>query len=341
MRLYKLGEHRLLQGDSTKREALELLMNGSKADMVFTDPPYGMRKKIKGDNMNDDELLEFNKKWIPLSFDFLKGNGSWYCWGKELGIMDIYTNILKPKIRNREITYKNMIIWDKGSGKGQNSDLMTQYVVADEKCLFLVKGYHPKKDNAEDFYKGYEPLLEYLQGEAKKCGLTAKKVKEICGVGMYSHWFSKSQWQLIPQHYYETLQHHFPNFDRNWDGMKKEYKEIQKEYNKIRAKRIPYFNNTHANMNNVWKLNRVTHGSKERVPHPTQKPIAVCERAILSSSREGEIVLDMFGGSGSTLIACERTGRCCYMVEYDEKWINLIISRWEKETGRQAEVVKL
>ena len=123
--------------------------------------------------------------------------------------------------------------------------------------------------------------------------------------------------------------------------MKKEYKEIQKEYNKIRAKRIPYFNNTHANMNNVWKLNRVTHGSKERVPHPTQKPIAVCERAILSSSREGEIVLDMFGGSGSTLIACERTGRCCYMVEYDEKWINLIISRWEKETARQVEIVKL
>ena len=79
MRLYKLGKHRLLQGDSTKREALEALMNGREADMVFTDPPYGMRKKSKGDNVNDDELLEFNKKWIPLSFDFLKGNGSWCC----------------------------------------------------------------------------------------------------------------------------------------------------------------------------------------------------------------------------------------------------------------------
>lgn len=90
--IYQLGNHRLMCGDSTKLEDVEKLMNGNKADMVFTDPPYGMKKENNGvanDNLNYDDLLEFNKKWIPLTFQFTKDNGSWYCWGIDEPLMDI------------------------------------------------------------------------------------------------------------------------------------------------------------------------------------------------------------------------------------------------------------
>ena len=94
--IYQLGRHRLMCGDSTSIDNVKKLMNGSKADLVFTDPPYGMKKENEGvlnDNLNYDDLLEFNKKWISLSFDNLKDNGSWYCWGTDEPLMDIYSNI--------------------------------------------------------------------------------------------------------------------------------------------------------------------------------------------------------------------------------------------------------
>jgi DNA modification methylase len=70
--------------------------------------------------------------------------------------------------------------------------------------------------------------------------------------------------------------------------------------------------------------------------HATPKPIALCARAIKSSSRENEIVLDVFGGSGSTLIACEQLNRICYMMELDPKYCDVIIKRWENLTGEKA-----
>lgn len=70
--------------------------------------------------------------------------------------------------------------------------------------------------------------------------------------------------------------------------------------------------------------------------HATPKPIALCSRAIKSSSRESEKVLDLFGGSGSTLIACEKLGRQCYMMELEPMWCQVIINRWEALTGKTA-----
>jgi DNA modification methylase len=70
--------------------------------------------------------------------------------------------------------------------------------------------------------------------------------------------------------------------------------------------------------------------------HATPKPLALCGRAIKSSSREGEIVLDLFGGSGSTLIACEQLNRRACLMELEPKWCDVIIARWEKLTGKKA-----
>lgn len=70
--------------------------------------------------------------------------------------------------------------------------------------------------------------------------------------------------------------------------------------------------------------------------HPTMKPLDLIAYQIKNSSRKGEIVLDLFGGSGSTMMACEQLGRKCYMMEYDPHYIDVIIARWEKMTGQKA-----
>lgn len=71
--------------------------------------------------------------------------------------------------------------------------------------------------------------------------------------------------------------------------------------------------------------------------HPTMKPLKMCADLIHNSSKPNEIVLDLFGGSGSTLMACEQIDRSCYMMEFDPHYVDVIINRWEQFTGQQAE----
>jgi site-specific DNA-methyltransferase (adenine-specific) len=73
--------------------------------------------------------------------------------------------------------------------------------------------------------------------------------------------------------------------------------------------------------------------------HPTMKPIPLIGEQIKNSTRRGEIVLDPFGGSGTTLIAADQIGRTCYMVEYDPKYIDVIVRRWEEQAGMKANLI--
>lgn len=82
----------------------------------------------------------------------------------------------------------------------------------------------------------------------------------------------------------------------------------------------------------VWSINKPARNDL----HPTMKPVELVERAVANSSREGEIVLDPFGGSGTTLIACERTGRQARLLELDPKYVDVIVLRWQEETGKAA-----
>ena len=79
---------------------------------------------------------------------------------------------------------------------------------------------------------------------------------------------------------------------------------------------------------------------KRSEEHPTMKPVKLIAKLIGNSSREGELVLDIFGGSGTTMIAAEQLGRRCCMMELDPHYADVIIERWEKFTGRKAERIK-
>lgn len=343
--VYKLGNHRLMCGDSTSKDDINKLLDGARIDMVFTDPPYGMKKEkdgIANDNLNYDDLLEFNKKWIPLTFEMLKDNGSWYCWGIDEPLMDIYAFILKPMINENKITFRNLITWDKGHGQGQLSADFRMYPIADEKCLFVMCGVQGFNNNADNYFEGWEPLRDYLLESRKAMGWDVPTMKKIVGHSDLSrdHWTSKSQWNMPTRDVYEKMQAAAENQRKeqgiNNDAFKREYDDLKREYYSTRA----YFDNTHDNMNNVWHFDRTSNQERELTGgHATPKPIALCTRAIKSSSRENENVLDVFGGSGSTLIACEQNNRNCYVMELEPKWVDIIIERWEKFTGKKAELI--
>ena len=328
-------------GDSTSAEDVARLMGGEKASLVFCDPPYGMKKEKEGvtnDNLNFADLLGFNKKWIPLSFEALKDNGSWYCWGIDEPLMDIYSEILKPMAKEQKITFRNLLTWDKRNGQGQNSEDYRMYAVADEKCIFVMCGVQGFSNNADNYFEAWEPIREYLKQERDKMNWTNGDMKIFCGHSPTSgcHWFDKSQWMFPTEEEYKTWQKEAKGkaFKREYEEIKREYEEIKREYYKTRA----YFDNTHDNMNNVWHFART--GSEERIDtggHATPKPIALCERAVLTSSRKGEIVIDLFGGSGSTLIASEKNERKCRMIEISPRYCDVIRKRytkWAKENNR-------
>jgi len=277
-----LGKHRLMCGDSTSIDAVDALMDGQKADMVFTDPPYGMKKEKDGvlnDNLNYDDLLEFNRQWVPLSFSAIKENGSWYCWGTDEPLMDIYSAIIKPMVKSQQATFRNLITWAKGHGQGQNSDNTRSYAIADEKCLFVMCGVQDFNNNADNYFEGWEPIRDYLLQERLKAGWDIPTMKKIAGHSDLSgdHWTCKSQWSMPTREVYQAFQQW--GIDSSTDVFKREYDDLKREYYNTRA----YFNNTHDNFNNVWEFSRHQRDGSEG-GHATPKPIELCERAIKSSS---------------------------------------------------------
>lgn len=346
--LFRLGNHYLCCGDATIEEDVERLLSASgereSIDLLLTDPPYGMKKENEGilnDNQNQEELLEFNQKWFNILFPYLSEVGSAYVFGIDEILMDIYSNILKPLIKENKITFRNLITWDKGNGQGQLSPEFRMYPIADEKILFFMMGVQGFNTNADNYFEGWEPVRQYLLQSRLAMGWDVPTMKRIVGHSDLSsdHWTSKSQFSLIPEYAYKKLQEEAEkqrqSSNQN-DAFKKEYDAIKKEYYDTRA----YFNNTHDNMNNVWHFNRPTQAEREHCGnHASPKPLKLCERIILTSSRENEKVVDIFGGSGSTLITCEQTNRNCYMMELSPHYCQVIINRWETFTGQKAEKI--
>jgi DNA modification methylase len=340
--LYQLGGHRLLCGDSTMIDDVEKLMDGEKAVLAHNDPPYGMKKEkdgVENDNLNYDALLEFNKEWINLQFLFLEDNGSWYCWGIDEPLMDIYSHILKPLIKTQKATFRNLITWDKGSAFGRNSEEFRSYPISDEKCLFVMCGVQGINDYADNYFEGWDVIREYIDEERKKIAPTRKEYEKILGSKNKSqHHFSKSHFHLITEIDYNKLRNYAKELNIN--AFKKEYDEIKKDYYSTRA----YFNNTHDSMSNVWDIQRTSQEERKGTGgHATPKPLELCSRVIMSSSQEGDIVTDWFLGSGSTLIACEKLNRKCYGLELSEKYCDVIVKRYVefcKKNNKKYEVIR-
>ena len=235
--VWQLGEHRLMCGDSTDADAVSKLMNGERADLVFTDPPYGMFLDVDYDGMfaNDDtRAFDTGKR-----FDKVKGDNDDF---KPELITTIFDNFGDcPEVFIWGADYFSELIPNRKDGS---------WVVWDKRC-------------SEEMDK------------------VAGNTFELC-------WSKAKHKRLIAR--------------IEWSGF--------------------------HGMNGADSGKRV---------HPTQKPIALIDFFIKHWGEKANIVVDLFGGSGSTMIACEQLGRKCRMMELDPHYCTVIIARWEKLTGQKAE----
>jgi DNA modification methylase len=335
--VWLLGDHRLMCGDSTRPGDVERLMAGKTAQLLHADPPYGMGKESDGvanDNIYGKELDAFQMKWWETYRRFLDDNASAYIWGNAPDLWRLwYVGGLGD---SEKLELRNEIVWDKKSVPGMASQDLTQYPIATERCLFFQLGDQFLGNvNSEDFPDSWEPLRSYMESEAKAAGMTQTDVKRVCGVSMYSHWFTRSQFTLIPEKHYRKLASEFPrHFERPWRELKAEWDRVKSDPTTgIQAMRS-YFDNAHEPMRDVWEFPRVT--GEERYGHATPKPVAMIERVMKSSLRHGGLAVEPFSGTGTTIIAAEKTGLRCYAMELSPQYVDVAVRRWQKFTGKRA-----
>lgn len=232
--LWLLGNHRLLCGDSTKEESYALLMNGKKANLVVTDPPYnvnyqGTAGKIKNDNLENEKFYQF--------------------------LFDAFTCMEKA--------------------------------MADDASIYV---FHADTEGL-NFRKAFADAGFYLSGTC-----IWKKQSLVLGRSPY-------QWQHEP-----CLFGWKKNGKHQWYSDRKQ--------------------------TTIWEFDK----PKKNGDHPTMKPVPLLAYPIKNSSMSNCIVLDPFGGSGSTLIACEQTNRICHTIELDEKYCDVIVKRYIEQVGTAENV---
>ena len=335
--LWILGEHRLLCGDATKKEDVERLMDGEKAELLHADPPYGMGKEKDGivnDNLYREKLDAFQMEWWESFRPYLDDNASAYIWGNTEDLWRLWYGLLKDTER---LTFRNEIVWDKQNEGNPTLRVCGSTFKSDrsftqsERCFFFVLGEQGFNNNADNYWEGWESIRHYLDEERKKMGWKVSDIIEITGKTSASHYFTTSQWMFPTEKHYRAIQTASKNdaFKKDYDALKKDYDALKKEFYETRS----FFDSTHDTMTDVWQFNRVK--GEERHGHATPKPVVMIERIIKSSSQEK--VIEPFLGSGSTLIACEKTNRKCYGMEIDPHYCDVIVKRWEDYTGNKAE----
>jgi DNA modification methylase len=338
--IWILGDHRVMCGDSTSAEMVGKLMAGEKADLIHADPPYGMGKQkdgVENDNLYKEHLDEFQMGWWVAFRQYANDNASAYIWGNAPDLWRLWYRRLE---QTEEMLLRNEIVWDKKSIPGMKSDLMTQYAITTERCLFIQIGKQFLGNvNTEDYPEEWDVVRGYLAEEAEKVELTSKRLQEVCGVGMYSHWFTKSQFCLIPNGQYDKLQAEFPdNFRRPWAELKADWVTVRGRARGVINEKLgivrSYFDNAHDIMRDVWEFKRVV--GDERHGHATPKPVDMMNRVMLSSLQEGGICAEPFAGSGSTLMGAEMTDRRCFTMELQPKYVDVVVRRWCAYTGKPA-----
>ena len=334
--LWELGDHRILCGDSTKIGDIQKLMGQEKAALLHADPPYGMGKEkdgVENDNLYSDKLDAFQMEWWRAFRPSLEDNASAYIWGNA---EDLWRLWYCGGLANSErLTFRNEILWHQVTGVSWGKDGMAglrMFAPMGERCLFFMLGEQGFNNNADNYWEGWEPIRSYLETEMKRAGWSVKDLNKITGTQMAGHWVTKSQWSLITAEHYAKIQaaaRDHDAFKRDHDALKRDHDALKRDFYATRA----YFDNTHENMTDVWDFERVT--GEERHGHATPKPVKMICRAIKSSSPKGAVVIEPFSGSGTTLMACEQTGRKCRTIEISPAYVAVAIQRWADATGKE------
>jgi len=337
--IWQLGEHRVMCGDSTNMEHVAKLTNGKKAVLLHADPPYGMGKEndgVENDNLYADKLDAFQMLWWKTWRKHLQDNASAYIWGNPEGLWRLWWR--GGLADSERLTFRNEIVWDQVTGVSWGKDGMANlrsYAPMGERCLFFMLGEQGFNNNSDNYWEGWEPLRTYLDSEMEKCG-GRSNWKNALQNQMGSHYFTKSQWIFPTKEAYDKLQNFAKGdaFKQDYDALKQDYDALKQEFYATRS----YFDSGHDKMTDLWPAPRVM--GEERHGHATPKPLELMQRVMKSSAPEQGLVFEPFGGSGSTLIGAEQTGRICYTMELTPAYVDVIVKRWENLTGKTAELVE-
>lgn len=334
--LWILGRHLVVCGDCRDHSVLGRLLPDGTADMVSADPPYGMGKEadgIVGDNQYGAALDAFQTAWWQAARRKLKATGAAYVWGNAPDLWRWWYSYL---VGSEPITFRNEIVWLKPAGSGQNSIKHLQYPTLTERCLFFALGQQGLGSrNSDRYWPGWDPIRLYLASEAERLGLKGAKVGKITGTkGMFSHWFSTSQWLFITREAYQSLQRETGGFPRSYEQLKTEHDALRVEFELQVERERAYHDNTHESMSDVWEFGRVS--GAERHGHATPKPVLMMARELLTSCPANGVVLAPFGGTGPELLAAEQTDRVARVVELQPGYVDVIVQRWEELTGGKA-----
>lgn len=349
--LFALGKHLIICGDATDGAVYDLLMGTERAELMHADPPYGMNKgSVANDDLHGADLDAFQINWWKACRPFLKDNGSGAIWGNPLDLWRLWfsakTGADEPGLAHSEqwITLRNEIVWDKATAPGMLSDEMRGFPISTERALFFQLGEQVLNIDAVNYWEGFEPLRAALAAELVKTDWKSKKVQEILGSHMWKHYGTKSQWCMITEEPYAKLTAagaEYNAFQTPYAELRAQYEVLVAKYNKeIRdpfyAARS-FFDLTHDNMAEVWSFPRVV--GEERYGHDTPKPVGLMERLVKSACSPDGIVLEPFAGTGTTLIACENSGRACRTIEINPAHVATTIARWEKVFKGKAELL--
>lgn len=344
--IWILGAHRVMCGDTTDPAAVAQLLAGARPVLIHADPPYGMGKEAAGiinDNLYEAKLDAFQMQWWHAWADQVTENASAYIWGQAPDLWRLWW--VGGLGKEPAVMQRNEIVWDKGSGFGITGEGAHSYVVSTERCLFVMLGQQfLGNQNIADYWEGYEPLRAWLEAQRNQAGWSNGDVNKLTKTQMAGHWFSKSQFIPISAAHYALLaraaegkafaESYDDLFGRLFPGAKAGGNARRRELAAELRERRSYFDNTHAAMTEVWQFPRVT--GEERHGHATPKPVAMVERAVKTSSQEGDCFAAPFGGTGPELIAAERLGRSCVAMEIEPAYVDVMVRRWEAFTGKKA-----
>jgi site-specific DNA-methyltransferase (adenine-specific) len=312
---------------------LPALPNNS-VDLILTDPPYF---KVKGDAWDNQwdkpgDFLAWLDRVLAEFARVLKPNGSLYLFASpQMGAR------VECLVGGR-FQVLNSIRWRKEEGyhKATCKEELRAFFPASETIIFAEhvgadnaakgeSGYERKCDELRGFV--FEPVRKYLDDERIRCGVSKKAIETATGTQMCSHWFTQSQWALPTAEHYATLQRLFNESSggdflrKEYDFLRKEYDELRKEYDELRKEydelRRPFSVSSKVPYTDVWDFETVGNYPGR---HVCEKPAPMLRHIISASSKPGAVVLDAFGGSGSTANAARQLGRRAISIELCERW---------------------
>lgn len=318
-------------------------------DLILTDPPYFQVKKDAWDNQwsSVDEFLAWLDNISAEMWRVLKPSGTLYmfCGSKLAAETEL---LLKQRFE-----VLNHIIWTKPSGPWNkaNKESLRSFFPATERIIMC--GHY----GAEGFAKGssdyygkcqnlkqqvFSPLIEYFKQAKDKLKVPAKAINQATGTRMASHWFSYSQWKLPTESQYLALQRLFNSYENNglntsyddlkgqFDNLQEDYQVLVRQYDDLKEEysrlRRPFSVTKDVPFTDVWSFKSVQYYPGK---HPCEKPAPLLEHIIKASSREGDVVLDCFMGSGSTGKASLPLNRKFIGIEMDKDIFNCTLESFE------------